>query len=122
VWFWRGNFDPSYGCGGGKVKPVERLILIHDVAIWPDDVVIPDSPPSQSFFAEVRTPVVDSVRSDSKGFFELALPAGRYSLFVREESHYYASNWAPGREIGLIEVPEVGVDRVQIDINYKAAF
>ena len=114
--------NPSYGCGGGKVRPVERLILIHDVALWPDDVVISDSPLSQSFFTEVHTPVVDSVRSDSEGFFEIALPAGRYSLFVREDSLFYARSWAPNRPIGLVEVPEAGVHRIQIDINYEAAF
>jgi hypothetical protein len=122
VWLWRGNFNPSYGCGGGKVKPVERLILIHDVALWPSDVVISDSHPGHGFFSEVRTLVIDSVQSDPAGFFEIALPAGRYSLFVREDSLFYAKSWAPGRPIGLVEVPEDGVHRVQFDINYQAAF
>ena len=122
VWLWRGNFNPSYGCGGGRVKPVQRLVLIYDVALWPDDVVTSDSHPGHGFFSEVRTRVVDSVRSDPEGFFEIALPAGRYSLFVREYSLYYAKSWAPSRPIGLVEVPEDGVHRIQFDINYQAAF
>ena len=104
------------------MKPVERLILIHDVALWPSDVVISDSHPGHGFFSEVRTLVIDSVQSDPAGFFEIALPAGRYSLFVREDSLFYAKSWAPGRPIGLVEVPEDGVHRVQFDINYQAAF
>ena len=125
VWFWRGNFknnDPNYGCGGGTVRPVERLVLIYEEAIWPDDVVASEDPPGQGFFAGIRTPVVDSVPTDSLGFFEIPLPVGRYSLFVREDSLYYARGGAPNRAIGLIEVPEGGVDRVQIDLKYKAAF
>jgi hypothetical protein len=122
VWFWKGNFDPSYGCGWGKVRPVERLILIHDIAFWPDDVAISHSPVREGFFTDVHTPAVDSVCSDSEGFFEIALPAGKYSLFVREGSLSHARNWAPNRAIGLVEVPEAGVHRVQIDITYKAAF
>jgi hypothetical protein len=122
VWFWKGNFNHRYGCGGGTVKPVERLILIQSVAIWPDDVGLWDVARSQSLFTEVHTPVVDSVRSDSMGFFEIALPAGKYSLLVREDSRYYASPRGPHREIGLVEVPEGGVDRIQIDINYRAGF
>jgi hypothetical protein len=77
-----------------------------------------------AFFSQVRTVLIDSVRSDPDGFFEAELPAGTYSLFVRVDSLLYANRWSAAPPGGLVQpatVPTNGVVRMQLDLDYNKA-
>ena len=84
VWYWQGYFDPpkEYGI----ITPVEREIHIFK-RIHFDSMANKDEYP---FFSFVDSPFVESVRSDINGYYQIELNAGNYSLFIYEDSKYYA--------------------------------
>lgn len=119
VVFSEGNLMPGAECPSGSIEPVRRTVLIYNET--PRSKTQPG--PAAGFFASVSTELVDSVVSDSRGFFEKTLPAGTYSVFVRENSLLYANSYAmPGEIINPVKIQQGQVARHRIDINYRAAY
>jgi hypothetical protein len=115
VWFWDGDFQPA--CITGTISAVSRQVFIHAVTPYDSLVVAPRGP---AFYSAIHTPLVAVTQSDSTGFFEAQLPPGTYSLFVREDSLFYA-NWFDGRgNVWPITVITGRVSGTRLDINYRA--
>jgi hypothetical protein len=115
VWFWEGDFMPV---SWGKITPVRRAVYAFELTSsgqveWVERGV---------FFRNVGTRLVDSTLSNQTGFFQMALPPGKYSVFVREDSLYYACGSDGQGNIQPATVETDSVTRVQIDIIYKACF
>lgn len=121
VWSWEGNFMPD-GCPGGKVSPVARTILIFERTTIGDATDVDDTRGPGLFIRAVSTALVDSVRSDDRGFFEVSLPEGTYSLLVREDSLLYTNTIGSDMVLGPAQVFAGSVTRTQIDIQFNAAF
>ena len=116
VWFWEGDFQPI--CIQGKITPVAREVCIYKGT--PIDSVIRFQN-SFTFFTEIKTTLVKVTRSNSTGFFEAELPPGAYSLFIKEDSLFYA-NGGDNQYILPAYVSGDSLTKVQIDITYKAVF
>ena len=119
VWFWEGDFMPVIypALPTGTITPVVREIYVH--TLTPRDSVsqVGYSP----FYYEIYTQLVTTTWSNSTGFFEVALPPGGYSFFVREDSLFYA-NRDDGAYILPATVVDDSVTKVQIDIDYMATW
>jgi len=117
VWFSEGDFMPTANvCGSsGTITPVVRTILVYQPPVPRGAyTILVDSLPAVP---------LDSVRSDATGFFELTLPAGFYSIVVREGSQLYVNVPTLGAGfVGAIEVKAAAVTKVPVDINYKATY
>lgn len=120
VWFWEGDFMPT-PCSGkqlhGTITAVKRELFIHEATTF-DQVERTDSP---VFFSAIFTPLIATVTSDSLGFFQITLPPGKYSFFVKEDSLFYA-NGVDDSHIMPVVVTADSVSKRQININYRAAF
>ena len=115
VWFWEGDFQPL--CPSGKVTPVVREIYVHKGT--PVDSV--DHNEDGPFLTNIKTELIAVVRSNSTGFFQVALDTGAYSFFIKEDSLYYAG----GGDRNFLQpgyVNENSVSKVQLDITYNAAY
>lgn len=84
VWYWDGYFDPPHEFG--IITPVEREIHIFQ-RIHFDSMANKDEYP---FFSYVGSDFIESVRSDINGFYQIELDSGSYSLFIYENSKFYA--------------------------------
>ncbi len=118
VWLWEGNFMPG-GCTSGRVQAVSRTVLVYEAT---PDSMVEYTQPYGRFIRRVRTQLVDSTRSDPDGFFQLSLPPGKYSFFVRVDSLLYANGWDASPPAGIIKpatVPAGGVTRVQLDLDWN---
>lgn len=113
VWFWEGDF--MLGSGTGTITPVVRTVYAYELTDWSQV----DATPSPEFFSAIHSRLVDSTESDAAGFFQMTLAPGRYSIFVREDSAYFA-NGDDGQYIFPETVVVDSVTRVRIDIDYKA--
>jgi hypothetical protein len=119
VWFWEGDFMPTIypDMLSGKICPVSRALYFH--AATPRDSVLSDN--SSIFFKEIYTPLVAVVTSDKEGFYQIDLPPGKYSVFVKEDSLFYASR-SDNMHLNPVTIVPDSIQRFDIDITYKATF
>lgn len=75
-----------------------------------------------AFYKKIHTPLVDSVRTDTSGFFQIALPVGTYSLFTKVEGLYYANSFDTANRIHPVVVKENEVLELQFLITNRAFF
>ncbi len=110
VWRWDGFGNCS------DAVAVSRTILVYQPVL---KSALPSMRPD-SFFADSLVGVaVDSVRSDSLGFYQLRLPAGTYSLVAREGGRLYVNLGTTDlRYVGLTEIPPNSVLRYDVSIRY----
>lgn len=117
VWFWEGDFMPF---GWGRITPVSEMIYIHELTLC--NAL---EPPVGTFFTQINTAPLDSIESGENGFFEIALPPGEYSVFVRLDTLYYANWFSDCSSVPCVTPVVVTSDSVshfQIDITFNATF
>ncbi len=118
VWFWDGDFMPSTSDNpSGKITHVERDVWIFE-ATGNDSVVGIGG----GFYKRILTGLIATTRSNATGFYQVALPPGKYSVFVTEDSLYYANGHDSAGHILPGLVTANAVTKVQVDITYKAAY
>lgn len=120
VWFWEGNFMPSIdNSSNGIIIPVIREIYVYEATRF-DSVEIDSN--NSVFIRSIYSNFITKVNSDDGGFFQIALPVGKYSFFVKEDSLFFANE---GDNDGYLMSAEVNANKVtkrQINIDYKAAY
>jgi len=125
VIFWEGDFMPGMdregrpdGRGGRKI-PVVRDIYIHALT---NMSMVEQAPDYSPFYSRINSELVAQTRSDSTGAFQVELPPGRYSCFVKEDSMLYANMFDGDGNILPFEVRKDSVTHITIDITYEATF
>ncbi|MBX2991451.1 MAG: hypothetical protein KF749_09795 [Bacteroidetes bacterium] len=116
VYFWKGDFMPG-GPPRGTITPVSREIYVYE-ATRSDQVV------SEGivFYQRINTRFVTKTKSNRSGFYQVALPPGKYSFFVKEGSLFYANYWDGEGHILPGAVYADSLTNVRIDITYEATF
>jgi hypothetical protein len=115
IWFWEGDFMPV---GWGNIAPVVRTVYVHELT----SLQQVDQVSHGAFYRAIHTNLIDSVQSNSTGFFQIPLDAGQYSFFIKEDSLYYANAFDGFGHILPATIKKDSLTKVQIDITYKATF
>jgi len=98
-------------------NPIERTINIYEVVTFKD--VKGQAP----LFTQIEGKLVRTVKSNSKGFYECELPIGTYSVFtVEPEGNFFANSFDGNEQINAVKVEHGGIIKLDIQINYKAAY
>lgn len=118
VKFWEGNFMPSPNTPQRDGIPVPREVFIYELTSRDMAVKVNYT----SFFRQINAKLIASKFSNEKGFFEFELPEGKYSMFVKEDSLYYANGWDGEGNIYPFTVKKDSLTSIQFDITYKASF
>ncbi len=105
-------------CISGTVTAVGREMRIHKLTSLQDVTPVGSGP----FYQDVNTPLVATTWSDAKGFFQVALPTGQYSLFAVEDSLLYANGFDGVGNICPVQVDSGMVTGVVFSINYRALY
>lgn len=116
VWFWEGDFMPP---PTGKITPVVREIHIHRVTTLTDMGITNSFDP---LLSNIPTELVATTTSDETGFYQIDLPPGIYSVFIKEGTKYYANGYDQQGRIKAVEVLPGTVTKLQLDITYSATF
>jgi hypothetical protein len=83
VWYWSGAFQ---GLNWGTISPVSRTLYFYDITpVDSCDVY------SGDFYKKIHGVLVDSVKSQLNGFYQIDLPPGNYSILTWENDLYYAN-------------------------------
>ena len=118
VWLWEGDFMPGPGGGNrGRVTAVRR-----EVRIYEPTSVEALTPSTGTDFTKVKSRLLKKVRSLNNGFYQVSLPPGRYSIFVKEGSSLYA-NWFDGQGFVFpVTVAKDSVTKFQVNLTSGATY
>ncbi|WOK08559.1 hypothetical protein RT717_07915 [Imperialibacter roseus] len=116
VWLYEGDFAPI--CASGSITPVERTIHIYQQATRKDAEVFEGT---LIFFKTVKTDLIATTTSNAKGFFEVYLEPGIYSVFVQEGDSLYA-NRGTADGINTVTISEGQVAELLFEITYARYF
>lgn len=97
-------------------KGVEREIHIYELT------TMGDAKGNGVFFSNIQTKLVEKVKTDEEGKFAVALPTGKYSVFVKEEEGLFANNMDGQGHINPVEVNTDSITPITLEVNYKAAY
>jgi hypothetical protein len=75
-----------------------------------------------AFYSSIGTPLVQTVTSDSTGYFYTALPPGEYSLFTKKDALFYANNFDGDSHIAPVKIEAGKVTQVNVNIDYDAVY
>ena len=112
----QGNQMPAPGRKLSVGQPVAREILVYQLTN------INETKTDGTVFTGIKTALTAKTRSNAKGYFELKLPVGKYSVFVQEQEGLYANYFDGKGNISPVEVLKDSVTKRNISINHKAVF
>jgi hypothetical protein len=121
IWFWAGDFMPTTDSApnsNGSITPVQRDVYVYKATHYKDIVYNVNL----RFISKINSEFIKKITSDKDGFFEISLPPGKYSFFVKEDSLYFG-NFSDAE--GTLMPAKVYVNEItkrQIDINYMAVY
>lgn len=107
---------PGPGRALSTGQPVAREVLVYHLTN------VSEVKSSGTVFTGIKTALVAKTRSNAKGYFELVLPAGEYSVFVLEQEGLYANYFDGKGSINPVEVLKDSVIKRDIYISSKAVF
>ncbi len=114
-----GNQMPSPDRPATKPKGIKTALYVFELTNT-SQVSRPEE--HAPFYSSVQTKLVKKIITDSSGYFKTYLPAGRYSLFAKKDSLYYA-NWFDGdNHIAPVEVLPGKITRIDFKIDYDAVY
>jgi hypothetical protein len=120
IWI-EGNMMPGLGDEpqeeSASKKGIKREIHIHELTN------IKDARQTEGvFFDNIQTKKIKVVTSDEEGFFNATLPAGSYSVFVKENNSYFANLFDGLNNIHPVKVEQGKFTQIRIEVNYRAAY
>ncbi|SDK67214.1 hypothetical protein SAMN05421823_103245 [Catalinimonas alkaloidigena] len=107
------DLDPRAAAG----QPVVREVYIFPLTKL-SEAFATEAP----FYDSLATEPIAVAQSDSTGCFQVRLPAGHYSVFVREKDRYYANGFDGDGYIFPVDIEEDEVTDISFDIDYEAAY
>lgn len=116
VWTAGNQMPGPDGTAGGESQPIQREVFIYE-ATRPADV-------SQvnGFYTRITTRLAAKTMTRKDGTFRVKLPAGTYSVFVREPDGLWANLFDGSGTINPVIVANGEFVTVTVNINYMAAY
>ncbi|CAM3772685.1 carboxypeptidase regulatory-like domain-containing protein [Mucilaginibacter galii] len=111
-----GNQMPMKGTQRSKPKA-----LICEVYIY-KPTTVKQAQGQGTLYSQINTPLVAKVKTDSAGHYQVKLPVGNYSVFVKEGNQYFASESDGTGNLNPAEVFAGKVTTRNITVNHDAAY
>lgn len=116
VYLVSGNQMPSPGRPQSKGRGVSRDIYIYE------PTTTAQTEGNAPLFARIKTRLVAQTKSDSTGHYSIKLPAGKYSVFISNDTNFFAAE-SDGK--GLLNLVEIAANKVtpkNFTLNSGAAY
>ena len=107
---------PGPGRKPAEPKPISREIYIYN------PVTRSQTKYENGLYTEINAPLVAKATSSADGTFEVKLPPGKYSVFVKEEGGLFANLLDGEGRINVIEVKTNEFSQATLKVNYKAFY
>jgi hypothetical protein len=113
-----GNRMPSPDVKPIPPKGVKAVLYIYELTSMAQVTQLQGS----AFYSSIRSKLVQTVTSDSTGYFFITLPPGEYSLFTKKDALFYANNFDGDNHIAPVKVLANKVTQVNVNIDYDAVY
>jgi len=115
-----GDCMPPVSPSSSRCKncPVKRTVMIYQYTLFTNATA---SAGLGGFYDNFSTPLVAQIDTDENGFFQISIPAGRYTIAIVENAKLYANG--SDAQGGLNPFTfSTGTLNVNVAMTYKAAF
>jgi hypothetical protein len=113
-----GNRMPSPDVKPIPPKGVKAVLYIYALTSLSQVTKVGES----AFYSSIRTKLVQTVTSDSTGYFFISLPPGEYSLFTKKDALFYANNFDGDNHIAPVRVLAHKVTQINVNMDYDAVY
>lgn len=118
---WRsGNLMPSPDVKVAKSKgsPIVREIFIYELTRNTQTEPAEEA----GFYQKINAKLIKKVTSNQAGRFKVDLPAGYYSLFVKEDKGFYANLFDDAMNINPVHIQQGKWEKMDIIVDYAAVY
>lgn len=117
VIFRQGQFDQQGKLiGNGRVIGVQREVFIYEATSFQEAEIS-----TGSFIKMIHTNVIDSIKSDRDGYFQIPLKPGMYSVFVKENEQLYSPMGDDGWFMPIV-IKKDSLTEIEFTIDYLAKY
>ena len=74
------------------------------------------------FYSSVSTKLIKKVQTNSKGYFSVQLAPGKYSVFIKKDTVFYANRFDSQNNIAPVEVKAGKMTKVEVRMDYNAVY
>ncbi|MFI5154565.1 MAG: hypothetical protein ACHQEM_00175 [Chitinophagales bacterium] len=113
-----GNQMPSPGIKPAKPVGISTTLYIYELTNLNQTVKQDHSP----FYSSIQTKLIKHVESGKDGYFKVNLPAGRYSIFVKKDSLFFANLFDGNNNISPVTVIPNSITKIDIRVDYDASY
>jgi hypothetical protein len=102
--------------------PVGKGILTTVLIYEPTNINQVSRTGTSPVYTAISTKLVASADTDSTGAFTVDLPAGSYSVFIKQGKQFYANLFDVNNNIALFTVQEGKLTRADLKVSSKASY
>ena len=113
-----GNQMPSPGVKRVKPQGIETIVYIYRLTNL-DQVKRKEF---SAFYMSIQTPLVRKIETDSNGYFRVQLPPGRYSIFTKKDTLFYANWFDKDNNIFPVEVQPNKLTKIEVRMDADASY
>ncbi len=114
----KGNMMPMIGQTPPTSKGIAATVEVYEATNIRQAIKDGET----TFYTSVSTKKIVVAAADSLGKFSIALPAGRYSLFIKIGEKLYANSFNEKNDINVFTVEENKVTEAKIVVNNEAVY
>ncbi|MFT3824812.1 MAG: hypothetical protein QM731_12860 [Chitinophagaceae bacterium] len=118
VYLVTGNQMPSPDIKKAPPKGVKTTLYIYELTNLQQVTRVGQS----GLYSAIHTKLVKTVTTDKNGHFKVKLPPGRYSLFTKDDTMFYANWFDGGNNIAPTEVTAKKWTTVEVKMDSKAVY
>jgi len=116
IYLKQGNQMPSPGRKPDEGTLVVRTVYVYELTQREQAAV------NGNFYSNIKTRLVAKAQSGADGHYQIALPVGRYSVFVEESGQLYANLFDGQGNINPVEVKKGNTTPFNIAISNNAVY
>lgn len=103
--------------GAGTRPGVKATICIFELTSDNQVIRPTGSSPSSPYYKAVLTHLIRQVNTDDKGYFQVTLPSGTYSVFTKNGDLFYATQRDEKNNIAPVNVLPGKITRIQCSVE-----
>ncbi|MCX6297616.1 MAG: carboxypeptidase regulatory-like domain-containing protein [Bacteroidetes bacterium] len=114
----KGNQMPMKGADSMPPKGLAAIIYVYEQT----NLSQVTKSNKTGIYTAIQTKRLATIQTDSVGAFRIALPVGKYSLFIKSGESYFANDFNQFNNICLIEVEAQKWTTARIVLNSAASY